>query len=167
MLLLRHGGCGRMRLLRRSGRERERVLQPERYLRRGRVRFRRIVVPRCKQRKSDPTVLSRVLVMISKTIHILIPPLAWRDLTAERPELPLRLALAQPFLAQGKQLRARRVEALAVREVVLEPVRLFVRLHAPGLRALERFLHEERRRHDGRRRRRCRGARSRGGGGVG
>lgn len=96
--------------------------------------------------------------MIPQPVHILIPPLARRDLTAVRAQPALRLALRQAL--QRLELRRRVEVALPVRHVVLEPVRLLVRLHAPRLRALERLRQQQRRARPRERRRRLQRRRS-------
>lgn len=114
-------------------------------------------------------MLPRVLIMVPQPVHILIPPLARRDLAAVRAQPALRLALRQAL--QRLELRRRVEVALPVRHVVLEPVRLLVRLHAPRLRALERLRQQQRRARPRERRRRlqtvARCARRAGGGGPG
>ena len=80
-------------------------------------------------------------IMIPQPIHILIPPLTRRDLTTKRSQPPLRLALGEAL--EGGELGRGGEVALAVRDVVFEPVGLFVGFHAAWFGAFERLLEEE------------------------
>lgn len=107
------------------------------------MRFRRVVVTGLKQREPDGTVVARMLVVVSQPVHVFVSSLAWRDLAAERPQFPFRLALGKPF--DARELRGRVEVALSVCQVVLQAVRLLVALHTPRLGALERLVEQERR----------------------
>jgi len=57
-----------------------------------------LVLTTRKQRKTNRTVVARVLIMITQTVHVLVPALAIRDATSKRPQSSLSLPLNFPHL---------------------------------------------------------------------
>jgi hypothetical protein len=57
-----------------------------------------LVLTTREQRKPDGTVITRMLVVVAQTIHVLVATLAISNATGERPQPPLGLSLDFPHL---------------------------------------------------------------------
>jgi len=80
------------------------------------------VLSASKQRQSDGTMRTRMLIMIPQPIHVLVSPRAWWNLALIWLEAELRLLLCH--VIDG--LVARSEVARAVLNVILQPIGLLV-----------------------------------------